>query len=254
MNVLSCEQIEELLPAYALNVASADERAAVDAHVDACPRCADALREIRAVTHGLALRAPRVQPPPGQRAAVLGRVATASASPRSVQSHSHSGVFERVVAFLSDAQIARAMLALLLVVGAGAAVYVGSLSANDAVVRQRVVANSTISVPLKGAPERAPNATGRIVYRPGDRVAVIEVKDMPRPPAGRKYCLWLVYRGEDGKNARDVGAFFEVGEDGVAQLLINSPRPMDSYLRFGVSDEPADTPPKTPSGQRYIGS
>ena len=47
--MLSCDEVEELLPAYALGALSADERAAVDEHLATCAEHADDLAALRGV-------------------------------------------------------------------------------------------------------------------------------------------------------------------------------------------------------------
>jgi anti-sigma-K factor RskA len=233
---VSCDWVEEQLPAYALDALSADERAQVRAHLETCPRCAALAREYLAAAQAPASGAPARQPPARLRAAIL-KQAEASKAPQPAPG--------------GRGLVARFALVALLALGGGAAWFVATRD-NERVIRERVIANSTVSVPLRGHEERAPSASGRIVYRPGDRVAVIELDKMPEAPPGRAYCLWLVY--DDGQ-ARDVGAFFKIGADGRAQLLINAPRPLDSYQRFGISDEPeGPQAPNKPSGKRYIGS
>lgn len=240
---VSCDWVEEHLPAYVLDALNAEDRAQVRSHLATCPRCAALAREFAVAAQAAAMTAAPRQPPARLRAAILQQAAATRDAP-ALRSGWRAWL-------LGPAALARLALVALLALGGGAAWFVATRD-NERVIRERVIANSTVSVPLKGHEERAPSASGRIVYRPGDRVAVIELESMPDAPAGRAYCLWLVY---DGGKARDVGAFFEIGADGRAQLLINAPRPLDSYERFGISDEPeGPTAPSKPTGKRYIGS
>ena len=60
---MDCREVEERLPAYALNALSPEEAGQVEAHLDACPWCTALLREHLQVAAGLAGAAERLQPP-----------------------------------------------------------------------------------------------------------------------------------------------------------------------------------------------
>ena len=60
---MDCRQVEELLPAYALNALGGEETDMVEAHLDACPWCTNLLREHLHVSSALAQVAEASQPP-----------------------------------------------------------------------------------------------------------------------------------------------------------------------------------------------
>ena len=61
---MDCRDIEELLPAFALNALSPDETASVEWHVESCPWCAALGRENLQAAAALA-RAAGPSPAPG---------------------------------------------------------------------------------------------------------------------------------------------------------------------------------------------
>ena len=59
---MDCKEVEDLLPAYALNVLSSQEAALVEAHLDTCHWCTSLLREHMQVAAALAKVADPLQP------------------------------------------------------------------------------------------------------------------------------------------------------------------------------------------------
>jgi hypothetical protein len=74
-NLLTCEDVEELLPLFALGVLDADEAAAVSAHLSVCPACPAQLVQFEAVTGLLGTALEPVAPSAGLRASLLDRAA-----------------------------------------------------------------------------------------------------------------------------------------------------------------------------------
>ena len=67
---MDCRDVEGLLPAYALDALDAEESAAVEAHLDACPWCPALLREHVQVAAALAQAAGPLEPPPALKYSV----------------------------------------------------------------------------------------------------------------------------------------------------------------------------------------
>ena len=68
---MHCKEVEERLPAYALNALSPEEATLVEAHVDVCPWCATLLREHAQVTASLAEAAEHHEPPRQLKSRIL---------------------------------------------------------------------------------------------------------------------------------------------------------------------------------------
>jgi anti-sigma-K factor RskA len=74
---MSCETNREVLELYALGALEADERRAVDEHLERkCPMCTGALRDARRLNVEILSSLPLVTPSPALRARVLGSVAS----------------------------------------------------------------------------------------------------------------------------------------------------------------------------------
>lgn len=69
--------VDDLVAGYALGALEADEFAAVDTHVRACPSCAQALLDVRRTAGMLSFMVPSQTPPPDTKAALFARVAHA---------------------------------------------------------------------------------------------------------------------------------------------------------------------------------
>jgi len=70
---MDCEQVRELLDAYALGAADAAEAAAIEEHVADCVRCWSSLDETQRVAASLALSTALQKAPPSLRSRVLAR-------------------------------------------------------------------------------------------------------------------------------------------------------------------------------------
>ena len=71
MNTIDCEQVRELLDAYALGAADAREAAAIEGHVADCVRCWSSLNEAQRVAASLALSTVIEKAPPSLRSRVV---------------------------------------------------------------------------------------------------------------------------------------------------------------------------------------
>jgi putative transcriptional regulator len=101
--VTATGHVDELLPELVLGTLAPDERAAVEAHLEACERCAGARDAIASIFGDLALAEPPSAPPPSLRARILDETGRVSRFERFV---------DRVADFLDIAtERARALLA-----------------------------------------------------------------------------------------------------------------------------------------------
>ena len=85
MSKVSCSEIENLLPGYALDALSAEDTAAVEEHLETCQFCPDLLREYRRVAAALAYGAPSIQPASSLRQELMRAIdaqEVATAAPR----------------------------------------------------------------------------------------------------------------------------------------------------------------------------
>ena len=70
-----CQQIEELLAAYALDVLEVEEKLQVETHLESCAACQRAFKDYLAVSEGLMAALPPKEPPARIRAQLLAQTA-----------------------------------------------------------------------------------------------------------------------------------------------------------------------------------
>ncbi len=172
-----CEEIDDLVALYAADALDEDERVSLLEHLAECRRHDDDIAAARRVAGALALALPPVPPPAALRGRLLdafdAAVADREASPPGVADEGAAPLrFLRRPAFAYA--VATALLAV--AVGLGAC----NLSLQDD-ADSRVVTRSAMRDGLQL----------RVVYLPGERLAVLEV-DLPPAPPGRAYQAWQI--------------------------------------------------------------
>jgi hypothetical protein len=123
---------------------------------------------------------------------------------------------------------------------------------------QRQLALQREAVTLLTAPEARPvplrsdkadsRARGFLLLQPDDLHAVLIVQNLPPLPQDRAYQIWLGW----GDGQRDNGGVFRVDEQGFGLVSITAPRPLATYQRVGITEEPAGGSPG-PTSPRVIG-
>lgn len=208
---------EESLGAYALEALPEDERQETERHVQGCARCRRALAELQTAVDALAATAPPVRPPPELRDRLLGvveseaellRAAGPGADRPRTRRRGPRSWFPRPVVTAGAA-----LAALAVGVTVGAVVFSEGSSRPGA----HTVAAS------------APAASAAYLRVADDRARLV-VRDMPAPPPGRVYQLWVQRRGGPPVPA---GATFAL-RSGEVEL----PRPVHGGERVMVTTEP----------------
>ncbi len=256
--LLHCDELADLLPAYALEALPPDERALVEVHVATCPACRALLAEYQAVAEGLLYAAPLVAAPPHLEADLRRRLK--EARPKAALDRSLSRL-QAWLAGLSSlpARPALAVGGLFLLLLVASNLYwistTNQLRAQQAVLAQqleaqamatRMLAAGGRTVVLRGdAP--APGGVGTLILAPDRPEAVLIVDGLPSPPAGKIYQLWLIRNGQ-----RDSGGLFTVDAGGRGVLVVRAPRPLANYQAVGVTAEPVGGSPG-PTSPRVIG-
>jgi hypothetical protein len=109
-----------------------------------------------------------------------------------------------------------------------------------------IVSPGAHSVDLVGTPA-ASLARGKLFFDPDASMAAMVVTDLPSPPPGQVYQLWLIRNGQ-----RTNGGIFRVGSAGKGYLLVKAPQNLGSYRAVGVTNEPAGGSPG-PTGTKVLG-
>jgi anti-sigma-K factor RskA len=219
-------ELHDLATLLPLGGLSPEDERKIEEHLRAgCAECEARLREGAEVADALAEGVPRVEPSPELRSRLLARVASEpQARAPAPQRLTAPPPARRRGAFVRRAIVAAALAAsVVAAVGLGleardlrsalvsATARVGELEeqladvaaertaiARDLAAAERMVdeltAPATRTVALAGTPE-LPQASARAFLDPKARRLVLVVYDLPPPPAGRDYQLWVIAGG-----------------------------------------------------------
>jgi anti-sigma-K factor RskA len=221
-----------LTGAYALDALDDIERASVEHHLRDCPECAAEVRDFQEVAAGLAERV-AAPPPPMLRARVFEEVArTRQVSPGSRASRTFRPAAPRRRSFLAAA-------AAVVVFAAGGVL--GGLAWRadqeaDQVRQEAAAITDVITDPQRREHTGEVSIGGEVTVVAADRNAVFAARDLPAPPADRRYQLWVV---EATGTIRSAG-LLEV-ENGSTQTLVEG---VAEGAKLAVSVEPEQGSPQ----------
>ncbi len=261
MNSMHDEQA--LAAPYVLGALDTAERRAFEAHVATCPVCRDDVRSLQRVADALARAVPQRTPSPAVRARVLASINVTAPTP-ALERSSHGG---RVLGWLPLA----ASLVLAAGWGAHAWQLQGRLSmlearlddaegrasaaeretvearrvADDARGAMAVLAAPDLTrIDLSGQPP-APQATARALWS-RNRGMVFTTTDLPPPPTGRVYQVWVVTA-----QAPVSAGLLTPDASGRATAVFQTPPDIPAPVAVAVTLEPAGGVP-APTGEKYL--
>ncbi len=264
-----------MLDEYALGQLSQDERRTVETHVRECAICAADLRELAVVTEGLAHSLDPVTPPPALKQRVMSSLASQPQEP------ARTIVEPNVVAMPSKgAKIRRGVhpgwlaAAAVVMLGLGVALYsvdatrrlliddVQEAQAAVADLQRRLDVNAVqadLAVSILTATDMQPvamsgkeNATGSTAraYWSPTRGLLIVANNLPMPPPGRIYQVWVI----GGGTPFSAGL---LGEQGAGRGMLIAPPPSGvapGAVTVAVTDEPPGGLPAPSGSIRLAGS
>lgn len=171
---MNCDDVRELLAAYAVDALPKEERAVVRDHLAGCALHPE-LSDLRATIEALAGLPDELDPPPGLRVRVLAVTAAPRPAPAAVpvrlEPHPRRSVFVPV-----PWSLAAGVAAVAIALGWWA-------STREAQAPVLVTREATA---LAGPSQ------GRLTYSPTSRQLVVEVESLAPPPPGMTYQLWVV--------------------------------------------------------------
>ncbi len=245
---MKCPEIEVLLPGYALDALSADERAAVEGHLETCASCRQALAEYQTIGEGLAFVPPPVEPPPALRARLVARIA--APPPR----HFWMARLRALLPRLAPT-VGAALLLLLAALNLLLWRRVEQVTQVQQTLRRQNQEYET-ALALLGDPRaqvariQGEGVEGTLIYDPHGRTAVLTVQGLEHLPEGQDYQLWLIQPDDTRLSG---GVFDADPETGITLFVVHAPQTLDSFVGVGVTIEPAGGSPG-PTGPRVLGT
>jgi anti-sigma-K factor RskA len=248
MRSLTCDEIEESLPAMALGALDEGAREDILAHIDECPNCRKQYSQYVSVAHGLLDIVPQRVPPPVIRASLLKAVSPQKTNPL-------AGMLRWLSAGTSYPRWAFGAIAVAVVLLAAFAVtqYVGIAGQRQLLSRQLQEQQLTVSILAQKNKEsvamigtsEASGASATLLFESTSSTGVLVVHDLPALPENKSYQLWLI----DAAGKRDSGAIFNTSTDSgnTTSLIVSTPRGLKQYVKCGISIEPRGGSPK-PTG------
>jgi anti-sigma-K factor RskA len=269
------DTIGAMLDEYALGQLSQAERRDVETHVRECASCAADLRELTVVMEGIALSVDPVTPPPALKQRVLSSLATQPQEPpRSSRDANVVAMPPRGVKIRHGVHPGWLAAAALVILGLGVAFYssnatrrllvedVQEAQAAAAEAQRRLdqyAAQADLAVSILTASDMQPIAmsgkenatasTARAYWSP-TRGLLIVANDLPMPPPGRIYQVWVIGGGKPFSAGL-------LGEQSAGRGMLIAPPPSGiapGAVTVAVTDEPPGGLPAPTGDIRLAGS
>jgi len=238
--------IEELLPFYALDALTEEERELVEAYLAKHPEARAQLDELSRAASALPQSVSPVEPSPRTKNALMARIAVDQRSRPSATSQPSRRV-NRFESFFRTFSLAAAAIAIIWVIVLNTQVV--GLRNEIASLNQALAAQSTslnqiiqklpqttpsgaITVSLKGT-NAQPNAQGQLIADPASQSAVLVVTGLPPLEPGKTYQVWLI------AGAPVSAGLLTVDANGQGVLIVTSTESIGSFKSLGISVEPA---------------
>ncbi|MEO8357581.1 MAG: anti-sigma factor [Chloroflexota bacterium] len=241
------QQVEELLPFYALDALCDEERKLVEEYLADHPEARQQLESMGRAASALPYGVAPVEPPRGVKEALMARVtldAEAQAHPSREISPQPSRRAFSFESFFRAFSLATAAIAIIWVLILNRQVshlrseittlngrLVEQSESLEQILQNLPQTNPIISVSLKGT-DVQPQAQGQLIANPNDQSAVLVISGLPPLEPGRTYQVWLI--GDAPVSA----GLLTVDENGRSVLIITSEEAIGSFNSLGISIEP----------------
>jgi anti-sigma-K factor RskA len=226
---------------WLLGALDEDEAWRFNAHLDVCNACRAEVESLRAAAEALPLAAPSVEPPPELKARLMAVVEREARERRAAEERRSGAPAPRRARRARPSWLALPALRPGLAAAGAAAVLVAGVAvgvlANGGGQPAPVARTQAIAFDRT----KAPGARG-VLVRASDGAATLRLRNMPAPPHGRVYEVWVKRPG--GKPQPD--ALFTVNHDGRGAVALLDR--LQGTRTLMVTDEPAggSTVPSSP--------
>ncbi len=238
--MLPTNHVNDLIPGYALDCLSEEEKLQVSEHLAQCNSCKIELDAYRRVVDELHEAAPKAEPPLDLKQKILIGVQPKRSSD---QSGAVMPAWKRTwTRLIGGAPVwAYASFALIIILA------VSNFWMLQRVNRLEATSQPDFRVVNLAGTDKAPNATGLLVMSHDGNMGTLVVDSLPLLDESHQYQLWLIKDGE-----RTSGGVFSVTQDGYGALAISSTQPLKDFPAYGITIEPAGGSPG-PTGEKVMG-
>ena len=254
-------KIEELLPFYALEALTDEEKKLVESYLAEHPEARVQVAEMDTAASALPYGVSPVPPRRRIKEALMARVATdADARARASKQDQPSRSAMRFENIFQAFSLGAAIVAIVWVVvlniqlsqlrnqvsllGEALAAQSNSLQQINAKLPQ--VTNSTVvTISLSGTTAR-PDARGQLIADPNSHSAVLVIAGLGQLEAGKTYQVWLI----DGGGPKSAG-LLTVDANGQGLLVLSSKLTIAEFKALGISIEPDGGSPQ-PTGEIVV--
>ena len=240
------QQIEELLPFYALDALTDDEREQVEAYLREHPEARAELEKLKQTASALPYGTSPVEPARRTKNALMARIAVderarapkvEQSSPRGLRGESILRTFTLGIATLAivwvmilNAQIGRLRSEI---------VQLNNALVSQSNALQQINAklpegdlSGAVTISLKGT-DVQPQAQGQLIADPSSQSAVLVISGLSKLQPGKTYQVWLI----DGIGPKSAG-LLAVDANGQGLLIVTSELSIGSFQALGISVEP----------------
>jgi len=239
-------RIEELLPFYALDALSDEERELVEFYLAEHPEVREQISDFQSATDALPYSVTPVEPQRRLKDALMARVSVdkrASApnqvpSPRVMRGDQILRTFTLGIATLAivwvmllNSQITR-LRQQVSMLGDALVAQSNSLEQINAKLPQTPV-SAAMTISLKGTKVQ-PQAQGQLIADPKSESAVLVITGLGQLDAGKTYQVWLI----DASGPKSAG-LLTVNANGQGVIIVTSDSEIGSFKSLGISVEPA---------------
>jgi anti-sigma-K factor RskA len=255
-------RIEELLPFYALDALTDEERELVESYLLEHPEAREQINDLRAGASALPYGISPVEPPRQVKEALMARVnADAEARARtSIQTPQRSSGRSRFANLFQALSLGAAAIAMIwaIVLSAQVSRLQNEISGlHDTLAKQshsleQIIANlpksppsNVITVSIKGT-NIEPGIHGQLIADPKEQSAVLVISGLPKLEANKTYQVWL------GTGGSLVSAgLLSTDENGQGVVIVTSTESIGSFNQLGISVEPLGGSPQ-PTGDIVV--
>jgi anti-sigma-K factor RskA len=255
-------EIEELLPFYALDALTDEERERVEAYLREHPEARQQMDEMKEAVSALPQSVSPVEPAPRTKEALMARVAVdRDAKSHALKQEQAPRLRERRWVNIFQAfGLGAATVAILWAIVLN--VQLSYLRTQVSTLSEALVAQSnaleqinqqlaqrpvseTVTISLKGT-DVQPQAQGQLIADPNKNSAVLVIAGLDQLEPGKAYQVWFI----DGGGPKSAG-LLSVDSQGQAVLIVTSELTIGEFNALGISVEPERGSPQ-PTGDIVV--